>query len=129
VVHFYSAPPVLFYSAVDTAERHPAGDYPHSDFPDPVSHLVDEERRAAFEQSGVLFESSYVLTFVYLPPIENVGRAEQLLIESAGDKQGLDYHDHLDSFIQQTDRALDPVLGPRYLIAVGDTADIGAGDD
>jgi type IV secretion system protein TrbE len=89
------------------AERHPVGDYPHSDFPDPVSHLVDEERRAAFEQSGVLFESSYVLTFVYLPPIENVGRAERLLIESAGDKGGLDYHDHLDSFIQHTDRALD----------------------
>jgi len=89
------------------AERHAARDYPHSDFPDPISHLVDEERKAAFEQTDALFESGYMLTFVYLPPPENVGRAEQLLIERTGDRSGLDYHDHLDTFIQQTDRALD----------------------
>ncbi len=89
------------------AERHAARDYPRSDFPDPVSALVDEERRAAFEEAGALFESGYVLTFVYLPPAETVGRAEHLLIETADQKQGLDYRDHLDTFVQQTDRALD----------------------
>jgi len=89
------------------AGRHPAGDYPRSDFPDPVSRLVDEERRAAFEQSRALFESRYVFTVVYLPPIEQTGRAEQFLIESSGDKHGLDYRDNLDTFIQRTDRALD----------------------
>lgn len=89
------------------AERHVARDYPYSDFPDPVSRLVDEERRAAFEQTGTLFESAYVLTFVYLPPAENIGRAEQMLIESEGEKRGLNYRDHLDAFVQQTDRALD----------------------
>lgn len=89
------------------AERHVARDYPYSDFPDPVSRLVDEERRAAFEQTGALFESAYVLTFVYLPPAENIGRAEQMLIESEGEKRGLNYRDHLDAFVQQTDRALD----------------------
>ncbi|WP_422022270.1 conjugal transfer protein TrbE [Pyruvatibacter mobilis] len=88
-------------------ERHAARDYPHSDFPDPVSRLVDEERRAAFEQTGALFESSYLLTIVYLPPAENIGRAEQMLIESEVEKRGLDYRDHLDGFVQQTDRALD----------------------
>ncbi len=98
-----SGPAGLFFEA----ERYPARDYPYSDFPDPVSHLVDEERKASFEQTDTLFESSYVLTFIYLPPVENVGRAEQLLIERAGEKRGLDYHDHLDTFIQQTDRALD----------------------
>ncbi len=89
------------------AERHPARDYPHSKFHDPVSRLVDEERRAAFEESGALFESGYVLTFAYLPPAENIGRAEQLLIESEGEHRGLDYRDHLDAFVQKTDRALD----------------------
>ncbi|WP_299410372.1 conjugal transfer protein TrbE [uncultured Roseobacter sp.] len=89
------------------AERYAARDYPASDFPDPVSRLVDEERRAAFEEAGALFESAYVLTFVHLPPPENVGRAEKLLIEGAEEKRGLDYSDHLESFIQQTDRALD----------------------
>src|SRR3546814_9858617 len=50
------------------AERRPAADYPHSDFPEPLSWLVDEERRAAFEESGHHFESGYHLTLAYLPP-------------------------------------------------------------
>lgn len=50
------------------AERGPAADYPHSDFPEPLSRLVEEERRAAFEESGHHFESGYHLTLVYLPP-------------------------------------------------------------
>ncbi len=89
------------------AERHAARGYPQPDFPDPISRLVDEERRAAFEQADALFESAYVLTFVYLPPADTVGRADQLLIESAGEKRGLDDRDHLGAFVQQTDRALD----------------------
>ena len=89
------------------AERHPARDYPQSNFPDRLSRLVDEERRAAFTESGALFESRYILTFAHLPPAENIGRAEQLLIESDGKRRGLDYRDHLDAFVRQTDRALD----------------------
>lgn len=93
------------------AGRHPAGDYPRASFPDAVSRLVDEERLAIFAQSGALFESRYVLTFVHLPPAGRTGRAERFLIESSGDKHGLDYRDHLDSLIQRTDRALD-LLAP-----------------
>lgn len=89
------------------ADRHAVGDYPQSDFPDPLSSLVDKERRAAFEQSGDLFESDYALTFVYLPPSEHVVRTEKLLIENTGQKSGPDYRDHLERFIQQTDRAID----------------------
>ena len=89
------------------AERHHARNYPQSTFPDPVSRLVDEERRAAFETSETLFESGYVLTFVYMPPPEQVGHAEQLLVETQGERRGLDYRDNLDDFVQRTDRALD----------------------
>ncbi len=88
------------------AERRPARDYPRSDFPDPVSRLVDEERRAAFVQSEALFESRYVLTFVCLPPVEKAGKAERLLIEGAGGSDGPDYRDHLQAFIRRTDQAL-----------------------
>ncbi|MGV8691589.1 conjugal transfer protein TrbE, partial [Pseudomonas aeruginosa] len=38
------------------AERHAAADYPRSEFPEPLSWLVEEERRAAFEESGHHFE-------------------------------------------------------------------------
>ncbi|HIC82410.1 MAG TPA: conjugal transfer protein TrbE, partial [Kiloniellaceae bacterium] len=93
------------------AERHAARDYPDSAFPDPVSRLVDEERRAAFEQEGRHFESSYVLTFVYLTPPETVGRAEKLLLETPDDRRNVDYLDHLNAFVSQTDRALDLLAG------------------
>ncbi len=89
------------------AERHLARDYPPADFPDPVSRLIDEERRAAFENSETLFESSYVLTFAYMPPPERVGRAEKLLVETEGARPDLDYRDHLHDFVLRSDRALD----------------------
>jgi type IV secretion system protein VirB4 len=58
-------------------------DYPASAFPDPVSALVDDERRAAFEAEERHFESRYVLTFTYLPPEEAISTAESLLLENA----------------------------------------------
>jgi type IV secretion system protein VirB4 len=48
------------------AQRNAADIYPLSDFPDPVSALVDEERRAQFEEHGAHFDSAYFLTFVFL---------------------------------------------------------------
>src|ERR1700676_2147687 len=41
------------------AQRNSAETYPASDFPDAVSALVDEERRAQFEEAGAHFESAY----------------------------------------------------------------------
>jgi type IV secretion system protein VirB4 len=41
-----------------------------------ASALVDAERKADFEEAGAHFESSYFLTFTYLPPAEDAARAE-----------------------------------------------------
>lgn len=72
------------------AERRPAADYPRSDFPEPLSWLVEEERRAAFEESGHHFESGYHLTLAYLPPEESRARAAKLLLrEHAQRRRGL----------------------------------------
>jgi type IV secretory pathway VirB4 component len=43
----------------------PSRAYPAAAFPDPVSHLVDEERRLDFEAEGAHFESRYFLTLTY----------------------------------------------------------------
>src|SRR3546814_1607135 len=43
------------------ALRAPSQTYPDSAYPDPVSQLVDEERRAAFEAEEAHFESRYFL--------------------------------------------------------------------
>jgi type IV secretion system protein VirB4 len=64
--------------------------YPDSEFPDPVSGLIDEERRGAFEAENAHFESRYFITFTFLPPEENIGRASSLVIENAPVNQGAD---------------------------------------
>ncbi|MBS3025282.1 conjugal transfer protein TrbE [Acidiphilium multivorum] len=69
----------LFVEAARTA----APGYPPSRFPDPVSWLVDEERRHGFEEAGAHFESRYYLTFCYLAPPERAERTNRLLYERA----------------------------------------------
>jgi len=92
------------------ADRRPAAGYSYSDFPEPLSWLVDEERRAAFEDSGAHFESGYHLTLQYLPPEEARARAAKLLYENAR-SNGVDWHERLDAFVAETDRIYDLLDG------------------
>lgn len=85
------------------AERHEAAGYPSSDFPEPLSWLVDEERRAAFEEAGSHYESVYHLTLLYLPPEEAKARAATLLYENTR-QQGVDWRARLDTFVAETER-------------------------
>jgi len=62
--------------------------YPASRFPDPVSHLIDEERRAAFEAEAAHFETRYFATFTFLPPEDAIGKAESLLVENLPQGRG-----------------------------------------
>ena len=72
------------------AVREPSQHYPDSRFPDPVSALVDEERRSDFESQARHFESRYFLTLTYLPPEDAVGRAEHLAVENLPGGGGAD---------------------------------------
>ncbi|QSR21083.1 conjugal transfer protein TrbE [Hyphomonas sp. KY3] len=92
------------------AQRAPARDYPLSHFPDPVSALVDAERRAQFEEASSHFESRYFLTFVWMPPADDTSRAGRWLYEDAPDK-GLNPQEHIASFVARTDRLLDLLDG------------------
>jgi len=92
------------------AERRPAADYPHSDFPEPLSWLVDEERRSTFEESDSHFESGYHLTLQYLPPEESRARAAKLLYENTP-TTGVDWRERLAAFAAETDRVFDLVDG------------------
>lgn len=87
------------------AQRHPAATYPDSLFPDSASALVDAERKADFEEAGSHFESSYFLTFTYLPPVEDAARAETWLYEGR-EKTGIDAHEVMAGFTDRTDRLL-----------------------
>jgi type IV secretion system protein TrbE len=92
------------------AQRLPSRDYPLSEFSDPVSALVDAERRAQFEEASSHFESSYFLTFVWMPPADDASRAGRWLYEDAPDS-GLNPQEHVESFTARTDRLLDLLDG------------------
>lgn len=93
------------------AQRHFAGSYPPNTFPDVASALVDAERRAQFEEAGAHYESSYFLTFLYLPPEEGAAKAERLLYEGRDRTVGADAREVLRGFSDQTNRVLQLVEG------------------
>src|SRR3546814_8744358 len=94
------------------AERIEALGYPDSTFPDPASWLVDEERRAHFDgRKGQHFESRYHLTLCYLPPADQVSRAERALLERDVPQQGRDWRQALRAFTAEPDRVLDLLSG------------------
>ena len=92
------------------AQRHEAASYPTSRFADAASALVDAERKADFEEAGAHYESSYFLTFLYLPPAEDAARAETWLYEGR-QQSGVDPHEALAAFIDRTNRVLHLVDG------------------
>jgi type IV secretion/conjugal transfer VirB4 family ATPase len=66
------------------AVRLPAASYPPpeaSHFPDPVSRLVDAERRRQFEAEGQHFESEYALIVQFTPPLRRHSRIEDLIYD------------------------------------------------
>lgn len=87
------------------AQRIPVVGYPSGAFPDPLSRLVDEERRAAFEARGAHFESRYRLTFQWLPPTEPSAQATGWLYQGRA-ARGVDWPETLRVFIDRTDRIL-----------------------
>jgi type IV secretion system protein TrbE len=92
------------------AQRHASTHYPESRFPDAASAMVEAERKADFEEAGAHFESSYALTFVWLPPAEDVARAERVLYE--GRRQtGADPREALAAFADRTNRVLQLIEG------------------
>jgi type IV secretion system protein VirB4 len=90
------------------ARRSPAPGYPDSDFPDALSWLIDEERRAVFETAGARFESRYFMTLAWLAPAERQGKLEGLLFEGgeAPASEAVNYRLHLERFVQETDQLM-----------------------
>jgi type IV secretion system protein VirB4 len=91
------------------AQRNPAHHYPSSRFPDPVSALVDLERRAQFEEEGAHFESAYFLTLLFLPPEDEAAGAESWLYEGRSSETSATAA--LSAFVDRTDRVLQLLEG------------------
>ena len=92
------------------AQRVPASTYPDDSFPDPVSALVDRERREQFREEGAHFESAYFLTILWMPPAEDAARAEGWLFEGRA-QSGVDAWEQIKGFLDRSDRLLQLVEG------------------
>jgi type IV secretion/conjugal transfer VirB4 family ATPase len=92
------------------AQRSASTNYPNSQFPDPVSALIDSERKAQFEEEGAHFESAYFLTLLFLPPSEDAARAESWLYEGR-ERADADPHELVRGFIDRTDRLIQLIAG------------------
>jgi type IV secretion system protein VirB4 len=89
------------------ADRIAAPRYPRSEFPDPVSWLVDRERQASFESEQNHFESRYYLALTWLAPPDAQAGAERAFVERGRTDRGRDWRQALAQFVAETDRALD----------------------
>ncbi len=85
------------------ADRRAAAPYPGATFPDALSWLVDQERRAAFDEVGELFESAYYLTLVFLPAPEGRARASALMLD-APERPSVDWREQLCGFVEASER-------------------------
>jgi type IV secretion system protein VirB4 len=66
------------------AVRRPAPGYAASglsQFPDPVSAAIDEERRRLFEHLGTMYEGYFVLTLTYFPPLLAQSRFVEMMFD------------------------------------------------
>src|SRR5712692_907498 len=66
------------------ALRRPAVAYAPSRFPDPVTQLIDDERRAAYDaQAGRQFETEYFFVATHRPPPDVFSRAAAFFVQGA----------------------------------------------
>ena len=66
------------------AQRRPSPHYPgQGAFPDPISRLIDEERRRDFSREGRFYESRYFITFTMLPAGDRTSKLASMMVEHA----------------------------------------------
>src|SRR5262252_7564626 len=71
------------------AIRTKAPEYPSAGaFPDAVTRIIDDERRAQFMAKGAHFESEYFLTITYLPPLQAEEKVAGWMYEGRKQKPG-----------------------------------------
>jgi type IV secretion/conjugal transfer VirB4 family ATPase len=100
---------MLHFEAV---RREAPGYAPEGAFPDPVTALLDEERRRTYEASSAHYESDTLVTATYLPPPDLYSRLARLFVQ--GEERGLrSWEQVLESFLRNVDeleRRLSAVL-------------------
>jgi type IV secretion/conjugal transfer VirB4 family ATPase len=85
------------------AQRVTSQKYSLSDFPDPVTLLIDEERKHFFN-AGHHYENYYYFTLQYLPPSEQEDKIGKFFYEQNLERKKASGQIHLKNFRDETDR-------------------------
>ena len=87
------------------ARRRPSTDYPECTFPDPLSQMVEDRRRARFRGEGHHYETDHYLTLTWMPPAQNTKKAGTILYTKDENNTGVaDYSEEFDRFIEKTNQ-------------------------
>ena len=80
------------------AIRRPAVAYAASQFPDAITQIIDDERRAAYEaEAGRQYETEYFLVATHLPPPDALSRLTGFFVQGT-ERTGVDWGQMLDTF-------------------------------
>src|SRR3954465_708334 len=72
------------------AMRISAVSYPRADrsfFPEPITSLIDDERRRHFQSAGTFFESRHVLVLTYNPPDMRASKVASMMYTETGSRR------------------------------------------
>jgi type IV secretion system protein VirB4 len=83
------------------SHRRQDASYPNAEWPDPLTHLLDEERRLRF-QGDRYYDSTRYLTLLYLPPRDVTNRIAEWFYEG-GEDVSTSYGEQLAAFIKTRD--------------------------
>jgi type IV secretion/conjugal transfer VirB4 family ATPase len=95
-----------------------------SHFPDPVSQMIDDERRAHFMASGRHYETEYAITLNYMPPARAKGRLLDLIYSGEDDSRKTPATQILAEFERQIQELEDALSGIIELRRMRDYVDI-----
>ena len=81
------------------AREYPAPDESH--FKDPVSRLIDNERRTQFQAEGEHFQTMYALVVTYMPPLASTQKAGNLMYDKDASEQRVNAGTRILEFFKQ----------------------------
>ena len=93
------------------AIRRPAVSYPASVFPDSVTQIIDDERRASYNTTASRqYETDYYLIVTHLPPPDAVSRFNAFFVQGA-DRSHIDWTNMLGTFAVALNTIADRLSG------------------
>jgi type IV secretion system protein VirB4 len=96
---------------IDAVRRPAAGYGQRTEFPDPITAAIDEERRRLFHARGAVYEGYFVLSVTYLPPTLVESRFVALMFHDDEPAEGTAKHaKHVLSAFKRDIRALEARL-------------------